>query len=545
MQSSILKFVLSNVPAEVDILKKLEWTVETADGTKNIRLNFPTEGEKVVDFSSEQQTLTAYMAFLPDEMKVKAGGKFSVTLIGNKAYKAEIILPEGKIYEAGKRYTARIDGTSGTMLWEKMLAVMRFTVDTSFSTDGSKSFTIPFHQGKTPAEITVDWGDGTEPTTVAEGIYITNPSETLKHIYSTDDPHSIYTISIYSSQIDETYPQIMKFSFNAEILKGAEKLISIETPLLNTGEETFIGCFYECKNLTEIPAGLFSKNTIVTNFSQCFYGCTSLKTIPGELFNGNTKVTNFKECFTECTSLTEIPAGLFDKNTKVTNFNKCFSGCTSLTVIAPKQFDFNVEVSSFNKCFYDCKSLTEIPDELFKENTKVGSFSQCFYGCKSLKTIPGGVFSGSTEAKDFSGCFTGCSGLTEISAGLFDNNTAATSFSECFSGCTGLETIPNGLFANNTVTTSFNKCFYNCSKLTMNMNTFINEVHTKETRFANHTSAVDFAYCFQKAGSARTDKHGMAPELWNYKYGSTTFTPTKCFNGIHFKIIDSVPTAWQ
>ena len=120
MRSSFLKFSLGNVPAEVGTLQKLVWTVETADGSESITLNFSTEEGKKVVFGNGKSDLTAYLAFLPGwRMAVKPDGKFGVTLVGDRTYRADKILAAGKTYEAGKRYTAVIDGTAGTMAWEE------------------------------------------------------------------------------------------------------------------------------------------------------------------------------------------------------------------------------------------------------------------------------------------------------------------------------------------------------------------------------------------------------------------------------------------
>lgn len=120
MRSSLLKFSLSNVPVEVGTLQKLVWTVETANGSESITLNFSAEEGKKVVFGNGKSDLTAYLAFLPgSRMAVKPDGKFGVTLVGDRTYRADKILPAGKTYEAGKRYTAVIDGTAGTMVWEE------------------------------------------------------------------------------------------------------------------------------------------------------------------------------------------------------------------------------------------------------------------------------------------------------------------------------------------------------------------------------------------------------------------------------------------
>ncbi len=112
MISSIVKFNLTNVPAQVGTLKKLEWEVETDIGTKTGSMNFAPDA---ITFSASENNLTAYMGFLPGEIpNVKSGGTFTVKLVGDKTYKNEVLSTNGKIYTAGQRYTATL--SSGWML---------------------------------------------------------------------------------------------------------------------------------------------------------------------------------------------------------------------------------------------------------------------------------------------------------------------------------------------------------------------------------------------------------------------------------------------
>ena len=57
MMSSIVKFDLTNIPAQVGTLKKLEWEVETDTGTKIVSMNFASDA---ITFSASENNLTAY-----------------------------------------------------------------------------------------------------------------------------------------------------------------------------------------------------------------------------------------------------------------------------------------------------------------------------------------------------------------------------------------------------------------------------------------------------------------------------------------------------
>ena len=488
MKGSIMKFDLSNVPAEVGKLTKLVWTVETTGGTRCLTLRF---APGAVTFADGKRTLTAYLAFMPEDMAVKAEGKFTVTLTGDKTYRAETTIDGGKTYAAGMRYTAAIDGSS--MSWEEK-AVMALTVKVS---DDNLSFNIPFPEsGNTTAELTVDWGDGTAD--VINSNADLSGGDGFNHTYAAA---GTYTLTITSSQTDKTQQQIpaISFSSNRKGNSNASKLISIDTPLLNTQVMYFSDCFSGCTSLSSIPAGLFDNNAQVINFSSCFSNCTSLSSIPEGLFDENTLATNFDDCFFGCTSLSSIPAGLFDNNAQVTNFSYCFFNCTSLSSIPEGLFDNNTLATNFSYCFYKCTSLSSIPTGLFDNNPQVTDFSSCFFNCTSLSSIPERLFDDNTQVTNFGNCFSNCTSLLSIPSGLFDNNTLVTNFGNCFSGCTSLSSIPSGLFDKNTKVTNFRRCFTYCTSLSS----------IPSGLFDKNTQVTYFDYCFYKCTSLSSIPEGL------------------------------------
>mgnify|MGYP000821394650 CR=1 FL=1 len=457
MKSSIMKFELSNIPTDIGSLKSLIWIVETDNGSKNMVLNLSS-------IADNNQALTAYLSFISEEMSVKTNGKFTVILQGDKLYKAEREIISGKKYEAGNRYTAEIDNSSETMQWEE-LANMSFTV----KVDENLGFNIPFPtSGETPANIMVDWGDGSALTIVNKGTTLSD-GDGFNYEYAETGE---YAIAIYSDQVDETEQQIPKinFRYNRNNNNNRQKLVLINTPFLNTETEDFSGCFYYCSNLTSIPEELFDKNI---------------------------EVTSFESCFQDCSKLESIPTGLFDKNIEVTSFESCFQGCSTLESIPEGLFDKNIEVTSFRYCFQGCKKILNIPTGLFDKNINVTSFYCCFQGCSTLESIP---------------------------EGLFDKNIEVEVFNACFSSCTNLKEIPEGLFNNNKKATNFMTCFSFCPNVTLNKNIFSNEGNTD--RFSGMNML--FNYCFQNAGE-QNENPGEAPELWKYKRGSSTWNTTGCF----------------
>ena len=456
MKSSIMKFELSNIPTDIGSLKSLIWIVETDNGSKNMVLNLSS--------IADNQALTAYLSFISEEMSVKTNGKFTVILQGDKLYKAEREIISGKKYEAGNRYTAEIDNSSETMQWEE-LANMSFTV----KVDENLGFNISFPtSGETPANIMVDWGDGSALTIVNKGTTLSD-GDGFNYEYAETGE---YTIAIYSDQVDETEQQIPKINFwyNRKNNNNHHKLVLINTPFLNTETEDFSYCFCQCSNLTSIPEGLFDKNIEVTSFEYCFQDCSKLESIPTGLFDKNINVTSFNYCFQSCEKISNIPIGLFERNTKVTDFEYCFEVCSNLTSIPTRLFDKNINVTSFFGCFQNCSTLESIPKELFDKNI---------------------------EVEVFRGCFSNCTNLKEVPEGLFNNNKKATNFMSCFSFC---------------------------SNVTLNKNIFSNEGNTD--RFSGMNML--FNYCFQNAGE-QNENPGEAPELWKYKRGSSTWNTTGCF----------------
>ena len=548
MQNSIMKFEFSNVPAEVGELTRLVWAAETETDshircTHYLMLNF---APGAVTFDTDKHTLTAYLAFMPEEMKVKTGGKFTVMLMGDKTYLAETTIDGGKTYAAGMRYTAVVDGTS--MKWEEK-AVMIFTVRPV-----GDQFNIPFPEsGTTPAELTVDWGDGTTPTTVASGTALSS-KDAFCHSYPLT--YVNYNIIITSGQTDKTLQQIPPFGYSNR-RDSREKLVSIDTPLLNTAETDFGSCF-SYYALRSIPEDLFANNPQATNFSYCFCSCTSLRSIPEGLFAHNPQATNFSYCFSETrlqsipedlfannpqatdfrdcfnkTLLQSVPEGLFANNPQATNFRDCFSGtslqsvpeglfannlqatdfwgCFSGTLLqsVPEDlFAHNPQATNFYHCFSLCTSLQSVPEGLFAHNPQVTDFSYCFYKTP-LQSVPEGLFAHNPQATNFSYCLYKTS-LQSVPEGLFANNTQAMNFSYCFSG-TPLQSVPESLFANNTQVTNFKECFKDCTSL--------ESVPTG--LFANSPQVTDFSGCFEGCTALQSLPSGL--------FASTAATDFNCF----------------
>lgn len=136
MGGSIMRFDLTNLPEDLGKLKKLTWQVDGNDGPSH-RYNL-----NLVDLtiSSEKKSCTLYLGFLPDDMTIKAGGGFHLTLEGDKTYTASKELPTGMTYEAGKRYVAAIDNTESTMKWEEPVAPPIFVATTTIGSTAGYTY---------------------------------------------------------------------------------------------------------------------------------------------------------------------------------------------------------------------------------------------------------------------------------------------------------------------------------------------------------------------------------------------------------------------
>ena len=429
---------------------------------------------------------------------------------------------------------------------------MRFTVKVE---SGNLGFCIPFpDSGNTPATITVSWGDGTPAVVVPKGTTLAT-GDKFEYTYA---EAGTYTITIGSGATADKQ-QIPVLNFNQRGSSyNPNKLVSLETPLLNMNCSSLSKAFRICENLTTIPGNLFEKNTAATDFSNCFYYCKELQSIPGGLFASNTAAINFSTCFNHCDALTTIPESLFANNTEATKFSQCFadctalttiearlfannaninisycfSGCTALTTISADLFANNTAIKSFNYCFYECTALKAIPEGLFAKNAEATSFSYCFANCKGLTAIPENLYEKNTAATDFKNCFQSCSALKAIPGNLFEKNTAATDFSYCFYDCssTQLTTIPEGLFAKNAEATNFNSCFYGCTYMMFNPNIFVDPTAAEQDKLNRFIDKdMDFRNCFYQVNLHNNS--GTAPALWKYEKGSGQWKTTNCFKG--------------
>ena len=462
-------------------VKNLIWTVETENGDKQISLKLGLRidlDEDIID--------KVYIAFMPDSMSVKPGGKFKVQITSDeytvKTFQFTTTLPDGKKYEAGKYYTADLMDNKYKGCWEEVttptepevpeepkvpptpITEMKLTLQI---TSGYTDVILPF-SGYTPSTCTVNWGDEYATNdgdrayypelTCSSGHDATNY---FKHTYK--EPGT-YQITIKSSQVEAGKAQIASLDLYTEGQNFNKNLVSIDTPLLKMDNGSGYQLFSNCTKLESVAENLFMYNEDILSFNRCFIGCRALKAIPEGLFKNCTSAKDFSNCFYSCDLLTEIPEGLFANCMSATGFDRCFMFCNKVTTIPENLFPASESVKSYVFCFGECEALEKIPEDLFEGNYRATDFSECFNMCSKLKEIPEGLFKDALRADNFKRCFYECKALTQLPEGLFEMNTLATSFYQCFSGCTGLTALPERLF-NCPKVTELKLCFEKCSKI--------------------------------------------------------------------------------
>ena len=357
------------------------------------------------------------------------------------------------------------------------------------SEENSMTFRLPFMfmtsstSASFPAELIVDWGDGST-TFFDEGGTYEFASGLFDHTYAAAGD---YTITLSGVATTQEGPYLPYFNFEMLPAQQRNMLKSVPTPILpfRSGSRYF----YQCNKLESICEGLFSKNPQI-GFSEAFYRCSSLREIPEDLFSYNPNATNFQSTFEYCSGLTcpipeklfannpnaqsfwrtfagasftgSIPERLFANCPLVTSFYMTFSGCSSLTGPIPgKLFSNCPNATTFFGTFWDARNLSgPLPDYLFANNTLATNFNYTFYICCNLTgTIPGHLFPASERITAFSNTFANCERITGVDAGLFANCPNVTSFNSVFYVCKSLQNIPGDLFRYNTKVTDFRSAF--------------------------------------------------------------------------------------
>lgn len=267
-------------------------------------------------------------------------------------------------------------GASGEEGYDPDAFVMEWTVEDSDQ--------ITLYMSNAGNDYVVDWGDGSEITTVTTA---TTPS----HTYTTG--------GTYYVQVLGTAPTI---SFDNQTN------VDLLTAIVQWGDLSTVGIlrFRSC-SIASLPDGPITGMNGVTSMDGCFQS-NELTTIPSGLLDNMTSVTNLAFTFA-LNSITAIPAGLLDNNTLVTTMFSTFQG-NSITSIPAGLLDSLTVLSSVRSAFNN-NGITTIPGSFFDNNTAITNCDATF-GTNALTAIPADIFDQSNSITNFNGCFASNTGIT-------------------------------------------------------------------------------------------------------------------------------------
>lgn len=467
----------------------------------------------------------------------KGDGKLTVNITAapdNKQRESEIaiLVGEKENTKAGKIRVLQIGEDTEELIFE-----VRINLDgNKLSTCGATVTTSDKN-----LDITVDWGDGSEPVH-----YVGNAVKPT-HVYA---KAGVYIVTTKGTAPAYDFSDLSGFAledsswqFNIlnifswgkfgvkeakNVCKTSQCLKSVPNDVCGSFAEVkdFTGFFSNNDALEAIPEGLLQYAVNAEKFQESFTYLRSIKSIPENLFAACVNATDFSYTFRECGvgniilrgdkvsegNRIEIPEKLFANCPKVTRFVQTFRGMNIATV-PENLFANNTLVTSFNGLFTECTELETIPVELFKNNPKATDFKWLFYGAH-VRNLPVGLFkhipSGASvminqmfqnaTIDDFPvGFFEGLDGVKGgigelfeaatftkgLKAGMLTGLVNATSADRMFYG-TGITEIPSGLFegfAVNATAVDMSKVFFNCNKLTAIPADVFDPVASKATKF--------------------------------------------------------------
>jgi len=359
---------------------------------------------------------------------------------------------------------------------------------------------------------TVDWGDGSSPTTYSSGAlaqynydYATISSGTLssrgyKQVIITITPTTANLTTVDANQkyvpaagypalprygtrwLDITLgsPNLQNFNLPSSSTITANMLEQFTLVSKGTSFTDFTDSFYQLYALRKVNIDADMSN--VTSTLSMFYGCIALEEVPYFDMSSN---TTMQWMFGLCSSLKQIPQY---NTSNVTSMAITFNNCRSLTAIPPLDFK---KVTTLYTTFQGCSNLVKLP---YIDTSNVTNAASAFESCFNLPEIPNFNLAKTTDSTNM---FGNCASLTTVPAlntsnvtiavNMFNNCSALTSVinlntikvsnaANMFSGCKTLLSAPELDLANVTVASGM---FAACTSLS----------DTPEYNFANCTSA--------------------------------------------------------
>ena len=340
-------------------------------------------------------------------------------------------------------------------------------------TSDNRTIKLPV-QG-TGLNITVDWGDGTEPevittefpthTYVLAGTYEisvlgTCPEWGYLSESAVGSSSNYYTYTLYLTKVkqfgelsatkygfslcrkltevsgdnlvmDKTFENVVDMSY---MFNRCLSITSLDVSKFDTSKVTNMrGMFSYCKLISLDVSNFDTSN--VTNMGGMFYKCSKLTNLDVSNFD-TSKVTNMYNLFGNCSNVTNLDVSKFDTS-NVTNMVSMFSGCSKLTSLDVSNFDTS-NVTNMGGMFYNCSSVNSLDVSKF-DTSKVTDISSMLDGCSSLTSLDVSNFD-TSNVTDMDRMFFNCSGLTSLDVSNFDTSNV-TDMRYMFYDCSNLKSL--------------------------------------------------------------------------------------------------------
>ena len=227
--------------------------------------------------------------------------------------------------------------------------------DTTWNIVSGDQITMPFYSVSPNEEVYVDWGDGSENTTIAPLTDLINSH--IKHTYSITNTET--KIRVFSASTTSTSVGSMPKFYFGNVPASKLKIISADKPLQT----------------------MYNGITQITSGGAIFYECTNFISAHNDLFKYNTQLTDLNVCFAE-SSIANTPTLQYNVNLY---YIESMYRTTRITSMPTGYFDNLTSLISANSAFLNCAFLPSYPQYLFRYNKVCLAFAGCFYGCTKLK----------------------------------------------------------------------------------------------------------------------------------------------------------------
>ena len=233
-----------------------------------------------------------------------------------------------------------------------------FTVDTSLGSD----LTVRFDSAYT-YDATVDWGDGSNPLTVAPG------TGTVTKPYG--------SVGTFQVRVSGTFAPEIGLLHN-------QNIVSVEN-LGTLGYVNISSMFLDCQNLVSFNAGNTDTSS-VESLTGMFTDCISLSSANVSTFN-TSNVIYINQVFANCFSLTTLDLSNWDTS-KFSKFIQTFQDCTNLqTLQLPDNF-VTSNATNLTAAFKLCSSLGGLDISTW-DTSNVTTMNSMLLGCSGINDLVG------------------------------------------------------------------------------------------------------------------------------------------------------------